>query len=102
MVNGMMPRYRQRTLDRLMRIPVYDQLLGFLPGLPAGAYESVPAGRTPGEAHPPASFSATDLHQLGIGYVVYHRDRPRPEAYDYLSRLQMPVLTDDGGIMVWK
>ena len=102
MVNGMMPRYRQRTLDRLMRTPVYDQLQGFFTGPAAGVVESVPAGRRPGEAHPPASFGADDLRALGIGYVVYHRDRPRPAAAAYIERLGLPVLADDGTVIVWK
>jgi hypothetical protein len=102
MVNGMMPRYRQRTLDRLMRTPVYDEMLGFFTGPTAGVVESVPAGRPPGEPHPPATFTTADLRELGIGYVVYHRERPRPAAFDYLTRLQMPVLADDGTVMVWK
>ncbi len=102
MVNGMMPRYRQRTLDRLLRIPVYDQMQGFATGLAAGVVESVPAGRPPGEPHPTASFSADDLRALSIGYVVYHRNRPRPEAVAYIEKLGLPVLADDGGVIVWK
>jgi hypothetical protein len=102
MVNGMMPRYRQRTLDRLLRVPVYDQLLGFFTGLPAGTFESVPAGRPPGESHPPATFTVADLQRLGIGYVVYHRDRPRPAAAAYMEQLGLSVLADDGTVIVWK
>ena len=102
MVNGMMPRYRQRTLDRLLRLPVYDQLLGFFTGLPAGTVESVPAGRAPGEPHPPATFTAADLRALHIGYIVAHRDRPRPEAVAYIESLGLPVLADDGNVIVWK
>jgi hypothetical protein len=101
-VNGMMPRYRQRTLDRLLRIPVYDQMQGLLPDAAAGVIESVPAGRRPGERHPPAIFDAADLRALGIGYVVYHRNVPRPEAAAYIQKLGLPVLADDGNIIVWK
>ncbi len=102
MVNGVLPRYPQRKLDRLQRLPVYDQLLGFQTDASPTIYQPLPAGRPPGEPHPPATFSASDLRGLGIGYVVYHRDRPRPAAFDYLSRLGMPVLADDGTVIVWK
>lgn len=102
MVNGMMPRYRQRTLDRLLRIPVYDQMQGLLPGFAAGVIESVPAGRPPGEPHPPATFTAADLWALRIGYVVYHRTAPRPDAAAYIEKLGLPVLSDDGNVIVWK
>jgi hypothetical protein len=102
MVNGMVPRYPQERLAALQALPVYDQLLGFFTDAAPTVYQPVPAGRPPGEAHPPATFTAADLEALDIGYVVYHRDRPRPAAYDYLSGLGMPVLADDGTVLVWK
>jgi hypothetical protein len=102
MVNGVLPRYPQRKLDRLQRIPVYDQLLGFQTDAPPTIYQPLPAGRPTGEPHPPPTFGAADLRALGIGYVVYHRDRPRPAVLDYLTRLGMPVLADDGTVIVWK
>lgn len=102
MVNGVLPRYPVRKLDRLERIPVFDQLLGFQTDASPAIYQPLPAGRPTGEPHPPPTFTPTDLRQLGIGYVVYHRDRPRPAAFDYLSRLGLPVLADDGTVIVWK
>jgi hypothetical protein len=101
-VNGVLPRYPVRNLDRLQRLPVYDQLLGFQTDAAPTTYQPLPAGRPPGEAHPPPTFRAADLEHLGIGYVVYHRDRPRPAAFDYLTRLGLPVLADDGTVIVWK
>jgi hypothetical protein len=101
-VNGVLPRYPQRKLDRLLRTPVYDQLLGFLTDAAPGTYQPVKAGRPPGEPHAPATFGASDLRALGIGYVAYHRDRPRPAALDYLTRLGLPDLADDGTVIVWK
>jgi hypothetical protein len=102
MVSGVLPRYPQRNLVRLQRIPVYDQLIGFLTDADPTTYQPVPAGRAPGEPHPPPTFGADDLRALGIGYVVYHRDRPRPAAFDYLNTLGLPVLADDGTVLVWK
>jgi len=102
MVNGVLPRYPRRKLDQLLRTPVYDQLLGFFTDASPATYQPVPAGRPPGQPHAPATFGAADLRALGIGYVAYHRDRPRPAAFDYLSRLGMPVLADDGTVIVWK
>jgi hypothetical protein len=102
MVNGVLPRYPQRKLDRLQRLPVYDQLLGFQTDASPTIYQPLPAGRPTGQPHPPPTFGAVDLRALGIGYVVYHRDRPRPAAFDYLSRLGLPVLADDGTVIVWK
>lgn len=102
MVNGIVSRYRRRDLDALQRLPVYDQLLGFFPDRDPALYFPATAGRPPGEPHPPATFGAGDLRALGIGYVVYHRDRPRPEAHDYLAGLGLPVLADDGTVIVWK
>ena len=102
MVNGVLPRYPVRKLDRLQRIPVYDQLLGFQTDAAPTIYQPLPAGRPTGEPHPPPTFGAADLRALRIGYVVYHRDRPRPAAFEYLSRLGLPVLADDGTVIVWK
>ena len=102
MVNGMLPRYPQAKLNRMMLTPVYDQLLGFFTDAPPSTYQPLPAGRPPGQPHPPPTFGPADLRALGVGYVVYHRDRPRPAAFDYLSRLGLPVLADDGTVLVWK
>ena len=102
MVNGVLPRYPQRKLDQLLRTPVYDQLLGFFTDAAPTTYQPVPAGRPPGQPHAPATFGAADLHALGIGYVAYHRDRPRPAALAYLAHLGLPVLADDGTVLVWK
>jgi hypothetical protein len=102
MVNGVLPRYPVRKLDRLQRLPVYDQLLGFQTDAAPTVYQPLPAGRPTGEAHPPPTFTAADLRALGIGYVVYHRDRPRRAAFDYLGGLGLPVLADDGTVLVWK
>ena len=65
------------------------------PGLFAG--RRPPAGR-PGLDHVRRRRTAP----VRIGYVVYHRDRPRPAAEVYLGELRMPVLADDGTVLVWK
>ena len=62
----------------------------------------VPAGRPQGEPHPPPTFTAEDLRDLGIGFVVTHRDRPRPAVEAYLATLDLPVLADDGTVVVRK
>ncbi|HET6793995.1 MAG TPA: hypothetical protein VFH45_06115 [Acidimicrobiales bacterium] len=85
LVSGMVARYPAGRLARLTSIPVYRQLL---------ALESEPgfADR--------ATFTAADLARLGIGFVVLHRDRPVPTAWSYLGRLHLPVLADDGTVVV--
>jgi hypothetical protein len=102
LVNGVLPRYPRAKLDRIERTPVYDQLLGFHVDADPATYQPLPAGRPPGEPHPPATFGPAELRALGIGYVIYHRDRPRPGAFDYLNGLRLPELADDGTIIVWK
>jgi hypothetical protein len=102
LVNGAVSRYRLKDLDAFLRTPVYDQLLGFFKGRDPALYFPAKAGREPGDPHPAPTFGAEDLRALGIGYVVYHRDRPRPAAYSYLAGLGLPVLADDGTVMVWK
>jgi hypothetical protein len=47
-------------------------------------------------------FDAHDLADLGIGYVVYHRDLPVPRARRYLEGLHLPVLADDGVVIAWR
>jgi hypothetical protein len=101
-VNGIVSRYRRKDLDAFLRLPVYDQLLGFFTDRDPALYFPAEAGRPPGEPHPPPTFGPADLRSMGIGYVVYHRNRPRPGAYDYLAGLGMPVLADDGTVIVWK
>jgi hypothetical protein len=102
LVGGFAARYPQRDLDEMLRLPVYDQLLGLLPQAPPGTYHPIPAGRPPGAEHPRPCFTAADLRRLGIGYVVTHRDIPRPEAEAYIDGLHLPVLADDGTVIVRK
>lgn len=87
LVSGYLSRYPERRLTRLSAIPLYRQVLAL--------------GKEPGFDDRP-TFDASDLRRQGIGYVVYHRDRPWPAAYAYLSGLGLPVLADDGTIVVWK
>ena len=49
-----------------------------------------------------ATFGVDDLRALGIGFVVYHRDRPFPAVFDHLSGLGLPVVADDGVVLVWR
>ncbi len=86
LAGGMLARYPQRDIDRLLRIPVYRQLVGLQREPPDGE----------------ATFTASDLRRLGIGFIVYHRDRPRPFAAQYLASLGLPVLADDGTVIAWK
>jgi hypothetical protein len=85
-VGGSVSRYSDERLDRLLAIPVYRQLLALQD--------------EPGIDDPPR-FTAADLADLGIGYVVYHRSLPEPDIYDHLAGLDLPVLADDGDIIVW-
>lgn len=85
-VGGMVARYPDRRLAEVMGQPVYRQLLRL--------HQDPPTA--------PATFTPADLRALGIGYVVYHRDRPRPWVKAYLAGLGMPVLADDGPVIIWK
>jgi len=82
---GMVARYPARSRQALLENPIYSQVTALEEGDLSAA-----------------TFSAADLHQAGIGYVVYHRDRPRPVALVHLSGLGLPVLADDGTVLVWK
>ena len=86
LVNGSVSRYSEARLDRLESIPVYRQLL---------ALEGAPGFRDA------ATFDERELAELGIGFVVYHRDVPSPAVYRHLSKLDLPVLADDGTVIVW-
>jgi hypothetical protein len=85
MVSGMVARYPARSRKALLDIPLFAQVVGLQQGDLAST-----------------TFSAADLHDAGVGYVVYHRDRPRPAAEAYLADLRLPVLADDGTVLVWK
>lgn len=100
LVGSVASRYPARDLDRLVRIPVYDQIIGLQPTTPEGTYLPVPVGRPAGADYPDPSFGVADLRRLGIGFVVTHRDRPRPAVEDYLAGLGLPVLADDGTVVV--
>ncbi|MGH8999114.1 MAG: hypothetical protein ACRDY7_06945, partial [Acidimicrobiia bacterium] len=90
LVGGMVARYPDRDLRRIMTEPVYSEVLALqdTSSGTAGTYT--------------ATFTAADLADLGVGWVVYHRDRPRPRARAYLSELDMPVLADDGTVVIWE
>lgn len=90
LVSGMAARYPHRHIERLLDIPVYGQVLSLQetdPDRPQGM---------------PASFTAADLADLDIGFVVFHRDQPRPRARDYVAQLGLEPLADDGLVEVWK
>jgi len=85
MAAGMVARYPVRSRKAVLDIPVYGQMVALQEGDLAST-----------------TFTADDLRRAGIGYVVYHRDRPRPAAGAYLADLHLPVLADDGTVLVWK
>jgi len=87
LVSGFAARYPDRKMAELTQIPVYRQVLSLQGG----------AGFTDR-----ATFTTSDLRALGIGYVVYHRDQADALAYRYIARLGMPLLADDGEVVVWK
>jgi hypothetical protein len=84
--NGMVARYPQRSRQALLDHPIYAQIVPLQEGKPGFA----------------ATFDVYDLRQAGIGYVVYHRNEGRPAALAYLSGLHLPVLADDGTVLVWR
>jgi hypothetical protein len=84
LVGGMVARLPQRLVDDFLTTPLYAQVVNL---------ETGKGG---------ATFTAADLRQMGIGFVVYHRDRPRPEAERYVASLGLPVMADDGTVLVWK
>jgi len=86
-VGGSVSRYPDTRLERLYDISVYRQILAM--------------EEEPGFDDPPA-FDAVDLADLGIGYVVYHRDVSEPAVLRHLEGLGLPVLADDGTVIVWK
>jgi hypothetical protein len=85
-VSGAVSRYPDDDLAELLRVPVYRQLLAL--------------GGEPGFEEP-AEFDEGDLADLGIGFVVYHRDDPDPRVRSYIEALDLPVLADDGTVIIW-
>ena len=83
---GMVARYPKRSRQAILDDPIYAQVVPLQEGDPKFM----------------ATFDALDLRQAGIGYVVYHRNEGRPAALAYFSRLGLPVLADDGTVLVWK
>lgn len=86
-VSGAVSRYPDADLEELLSVPVFRQVLA-LGGEP--------------DFDDAARFAAEDLAELGIGFVVYHRDDPAPRVLSYLRSLDLPVLVDDGTMIVWK
>ncbi|MDQ2649563.1 MAG: hypothetical protein M3Z03_08405, partial [Actinomycetota bacterium] len=86
-VGGSVSRYPDDAIDELTAIPLYREVL---------ALQGSDGFR--GEAR----FGVEELAGAGIGYVVYHRDIPIPAARDHLESLGLPVLADDGTVIVWR
>jgi hypothetical protein len=84
LVGGMVARLPKSLIDDVLATPLFAQVVNL---------ETGKSG---------ANFTVDDLRQMGIGFVVYHRDRPRPEAERYVASLGLPVLADDGTVVVWK
>ena len=85
-VSGMVARLPHSRLVALERHPVLRQILA-LQGEPGFAG--------------PVSLDATQLRRAGIGYVVYHRDRPVPPVLSWLNTSRLPVAADDGTVVVF-
>jgi hypothetical protein len=85
MVGGMVARYPVGSRTALLGNPLLAEVVALQQGDLAST-----------------TFTAAELRSAGIGYVVYHRDRPRPAAEAYLADLHLPVLADDGTVLVWK
>jgi hypothetical protein len=83
---GMVARYPERSRQALLENPLYAQVVPLQEGDPKFM----------------ATFDAVDLRRAGIGYVVYHRNEGRPAALAYFTGLHLPVLADDGTVLVWK
>ena len=86
LVNGVASRYAGDRLAELLAVPAYRQVLALQ--------------HDPGFTDD-AQFDPGDLARLGIGFVVYHRDRPMPAVLHYLESLHLHVLADDGTVVVW-
>lgn len=85
--NGMVARLSGARKQRLIAYPAYSQLLTLQH---QAGFKS------------PATFTAADLRGMGFGYVVYHRDRPMPDALAYIETLGMQQIADDGTVVVWR
>lgn len=86
-VGGYLARLPRKRFDRLTTEPAFRQALAL--------------EHEPGYTDPP-TFGAADLRRLGIGFVVYHRDYPEPDALAYIQSLHLSLLADDGTVLVWK
>lgn len=88
LVSGMVARYPDSKLEELKHVAIYREILSLQD---AEGYEDVVA-----------NFEPADLRAAGIGFVVYHRDHVRIRSLGYFLHLGMPVLADDGTVLVWK
>ncbi len=86
-VSGMVARYPQRKVESLFGVPLYRQVLALQGEM---GFED------------PPQFSWHDLNRLGIRFVVLHREHAPAAPENYLSTLRLPVLADNGDMVVWK
>lgn len=84
---GLSSRYPAKRFAMLEGIPLFRQILAF--------------EHQPGFSDPP-TFTVATLRDLGIRYIVYHRDRPQPALFAYVSAFDLPVFADDGTVVIWR
>jgi hypothetical protein len=87
LVSGSVSRLSSERLDELLAVPVYRDVIDL----------QRPGGGAVGEGR----LDLEGLRAAGIGYVVYHRDIPVPRVRRAVERLGLPVLADDGTVIVW-
>jgi hypothetical protein len=89
MAGGTVSRAPDSRIQSLARIPVYHQILSL-----QGDYGP--------ENVKPATFTAADLRELGIRFVVYHNKHPMPAVREHVEGLRLPLFAEDDLIVVWK
>jgi hypothetical protein len=89
LVNGFVARIPTPRLRALSSIPLYREVLRL-------------QGDLGDQAQPAGSFDAAALRRLGIGFVVYHRDRPEPAVLARIEAAGLRLRDDDGTVTVWE
>lgn len=94
LASGMVARLSAERLDALRDVDVYRALL---------QVQGDPIAH--GTAIDPRADAVFDVHALseaGIGWVIYHRDRPVPAVLARLEAADLEVLSDDGTTVIYE